>query len=65
MSRKRRSAWARVPRAPWAVVRLIGKILRTALTVLLVGVAAAFGGRIRIEDPPPKNPVVQVEKEER
>jgi hypothetical protein len=36
--------------------------LRLFFAAARVGVAAAFGGRLRIEDPPPKNPVVQVEK---
>jgi hypothetical protein len=62
MSRRPRNAGARVLRALWAVAQAVGRILRMLVVALLVGVAAAFGGRLRIEDPPPKNPVVQVEK---
>ncbi len=62
MWRKLRSACVRVWRASWAVLRFIARLVVTTLTVLFVGVAAAFGGRLRIEEPPPKNPVVRVEK---
>jgi len=62
MWRKLRSACERVWRASWVVLRFIARLAATTLTVLLVGVAGAFGGRLRIEKPPPKNPVVQVEK---
>ncbi len=64
MWRTLKAACAQVLRALWAMTSLVAKVIVVTLTVLLVGVAAAFGGRLRIEDPPRKNPVVQLDKEQ-
>jgi hypothetical protein len=64
MWRKLEAACACVLRALWTVIGCAAKTIVTILTVLLVGMAAAFGGRLRIEDPPPKNPVVQVDEKD-
>ncbi|HEX2570058.1 MAG TPA: hypothetical protein VH877_10915 [Polyangia bacterium] len=55
-------------RSPWAIVtyplRVVGRTLSIALTALFIGLAAAFGGRIRIEKPLPENRATDVIKKD-
>lgn len=55
-------------RSPWAIVtypvRITGRILSIVLTVLFIGLAAAFGGRIRVEKPEPDNCATDVIKKD-
>ena len=54
--------------APWAIViyplRVVARTLSIVLTAMFIALAAAFGGRIRIEKPLPKNCAVEVVKED-
>ena len=53
-------------RSPWAIatypLRIAGRILSIVITALFIGLAAVAGGRIRIEDPLPKNCATDVIK---
>ena len=55
-------------RSPWAIaiypLRIVGRTLSIVLTALFIGLAAAFGGRIRIEKPLPENCATDVIKKD-
>ena len=55
-------------RSPWAIVtyplRIAGRTLSLVLTALFIGLAAAFGGRIRTEKPVPDNCATDVVKKD-
>jgi hypothetical protein len=55
-------------RSPWAIVtyplRIAGRTLSILLTAIFIGLAAAFGGRIRIEKPLPENCAAEVIKKD-
>jgi hypothetical protein len=55
-------------RVPWAIVtyplRIAGRTLSIVLTAMFIALAAAFGGRIRIEKPLPKNCAAEVVKKD-
>ena len=55
-------------RSPWVIVtypiRTVGRTLSILLTAIFIGLAAAFGGRIRIEKPLPQNCAAEIVKKD-
>lgn len=55
-------------RSPWAIVtyplRIVGRTLAIVLTAMFIALAAAFGGRIRIEKPLPENCAAEIVKKD-
>jgi hypothetical protein len=55
-------------RSPWAILTdslfIARRILSIMLTAVFIGLAAAAGGRIRIEDPLPDNCATEVMKKD-
>jgi hypothetical protein len=59
-----RSPWASVTYPLRVVLRIVGRTLSITFTALFIGLAAAFGGRIRIEKPLPQNCATEVIKKD-